>query len=129
MKPHKASIALISLLVISAVSLILVVAASVNGLSNYEQSFNFEAGKSGYYGAEACLEEALLRMEGDSAFAGTSITLDAESDCTVVLSGTSPKTITVTVNFLDYTQTFQATAQVTQSGQIINTELLTWKEI
>lgn len=129
MKSHKASISLISLLVISAVTLILVVAGSVNGISNYDQAFNFEAGKSGYYGAEACLEEALFRTEQDSTFTSTTIVLDADTDCSVTVAGINPKTITVTVNFLDYSQTFQATVQVTQSGQIYNSELLTWEEI
>lgn len=129
MKAHRASIALITLLVISAVTMILVVAASVNGLSNYDQSFNFEAGKIGYYGAEACLEEALLRTELDATFSTTSFSLDADTDCSVSVSGTNPKTINVTVNFLEYTQTFEATVQITQNGQIYNSELLTWEEI
>lgn len=129
MKAHKASVALISLLVIAAVTMILVVAGSVNGLSNYDQSYNFEAGKLGYYGAEGCLEEALLRTEADSTFTNTSISLDEDTDCSVLVTGANPKTITVTVQFLDYTQTYQATVQMTQSGQITNSDLLTWEEI
>lgn len=129
MKNHRASISLISLLIISAFTLILVVAASVSGMSNYDQSFNFESSKVSYYTAEACLEEALFRTEQNAAFTGTTLAMDADSDCTVAVTGTNPKTITVTVNFLNYTQTFQATVSLTQTGQIYNSELLTWEEI
>ncbi len=129
MKNHRASISLISLLIISAFTLILVVAASSSGMSNYEQSFNFESSKTSYYAAEACLEEALFRTEQNSAFTGTTLTFDSDTNCVVTVIGANPKTITVTVNFLDYTQTFQATVSITQTGQIYNSELLTWEEI
>ena len=129
MKNRRASISLISLLIISAFTLILVVAASVSGISNYDQSFNVDSSKISYYTAEACLEEALLRTEQDSAFVSASLILDADTDCSVTVTGTNPKTITVTVNFLDYIQTFEASVSITQTGQIYNSELLTWDEI
>lgn len=129
MKAYRASISLITLVIISALTLILVTAASISGISNYDQSFNFDSSKIGYYAAESCLEEALLRTERDTAFTTATITLDADTSCSISITGTNPKTITLTADFLDYTQTFQATVQITQSGQISNNELLTWKEI
>lgn len=129
MKSNRASISLITLLVISAFTLILVVGASVAGISNYDQSFNYDSSKISYYMAEACLEEALLRTEADSNFSSTTLTLDADTNCSVTVAGVNPKTITVTVNFLDYTQTYQAEVSLTQTGQIYNSELLTWEEI
>jgi hypothetical protein len=129
MKSYPASISLISLIIISAFTLILVIAASSAGLSNYDQSFNVESSKISYYMAEACLEEALIRTEGDNTFSSTSLILDADTDCSVAVTGADPKTITITVNFLDYTQTFQAEVSLTQTGQIYNSELLTWEEI
>ncbi len=129
MKAFRASISLITLLVISGLTLILVVAVSIAGLSNYDQSFNFDSSKVSYYTAEACLEEALLRTEQDNSFSSTTLTLDADTSCTVTATGTNPKTFTVTVNFLDYTQTFRATVSLTQAGQIYNSDLLTWEEI
>ena len=129
MKNQRASISLISLLIISAFTLILVVSASISGISNYDQSFNFESSKVSYYAAEACLEEALFRTEQSSTFTGTALSLDADTDCTVLVTGSNPKTITITVSFLDYIQTFEATVSITQTGQIYNSELLTWKEI
>jgi len=129
MKHPRASIALISILVVMAFSLILVVGMSVTSLSTYDQSFNREASSTGTYFAEACLEEALLRLEGDNAFTGTSLTLDVDTDCTVAVSGSAPYTFSIAVHFLDYTQNFQATVEITQSGQIYNSRLLSWKEV
>ncbi len=129
MNNARASISLISLLVISALTLILVVAVSIAGSSNYDQSFNFDSTKTSYYTAEACLEEALLRTEQNSGFTSTSLTVDSDTDCEVTVTGTNPKTVTVTVHFLDYSQTFRATVSITQAGQIYNSDLLTWEEI
>lgn len=129
LKNHRASIALISILVISAFALILVVGMSTTSLSTYDQSFNIEASDIGAYAADACLEEALLRLENDNTFTNTTLTFDADTNCIVNVSGVAPYTISISVNFLDYTQNFQATVQMTESGQIYNSELLSWKEI
>lgn len=129
MKHPRASIALISILIISAFALILVVGMSTNSLSAYDQSFNTEASDISSAVADACLEEALLRFENDNTFASTSLTLDADTNCTVAISGSGPYTISITVHFLDYTQNFEATVQITQSGQIYNSELLSWEEV
>ena len=124
-----ASISLISILVISAFTLILVVGMSVTSISTYDQSFNTEASNTAYYAAEGCLEEALIRLEGDSSFTGTTLTMDADTDCTISVSGGAPYTLSISVNFLDYTQTFEAEVSLTQSGQIYNSELLRWEEV
>ncbi|MFA6024588.1 MAG: hypothetical protein WC777_05305 [Candidatus Gracilibacteria bacterium] len=129
MKNPQASVALISILIISAFTLLLLVATSISGLSNADQSFNFDSSKISYYGAEACLEEALLRTEQDAAFTTTTLSLDEDTTCSVTVSGANPKTVLVTVDFLEYSQSFQATVSITQNGQIYNNELLTWEEI
>lgn len=129
MKQARASIALISILVITAFTLILVVGMSVTSLSSYDQSFNTEASGVSRAAADACVEEALLRLENDSGFIGSTVVIDADTDCTISISGSAPYTISIAVHFLDYTQNFQGTVQLTQSGQIYNSELLSWKEV
>lgn len=124
-----ASISLISILVISAFTLILAVGMSVTSISTYNQSFNKEASNAAYYVAEACLEEALIRLEADSTFSGATLILDSDTDCTVSVAGAAPYTFSITVNFLDYTQNFEADVSLTESGQIYNSELLRWEEV
>jgi len=120
---------IISILIISAFTLILVVGMSITSVSTYEQRFNAESSGTAYYAAEACLEEALFRLEGDSAFSGMTLILDSDTDCSVSISGTAPYLLSVTVNFLDTVQNFEGEVQITQSGQIYNSELLSWEEI
>lgn len=129
MKPQKASVALMSLLVISALTLILVTGMASAGISSYDQSYNLEATKWGYYAGEACLEEALLRIEQDSSLSAVALGIDSDTSCTATVTGTNPKTVDITVLFMDYAQDFQATISITQNGQIYNSELLTWEEI
>jgi len=123
---YTGSVALISVLAISSLVLILVVSMSELNLSTSKQHFNSISQKSSYYIGESCLEEAIIRLEADPSFSSETITLDAETNCDVTVSG---NTISVTANFLNYTQTYQA--QITQvvQGQATNIQLIDWKEI
>ena len=125
MKKNRASIALISLLVISAFTLILVVGMSEVNLSKSYQYLNNTSDKTAYYIAEGCLEEAMIRLENNTSFAGTTLTLDADTNCSVSVTGT---TISITVNHLDYTQTFEGEVSVTQEGTANNISLQYWNE-
>ena len=123
------SIALISLLLISVISMILVVGASETSISTSYQYLNNSSNKAAYYLAEGCLEEAIIRLESNSDFSGTTIPVDADSSCTVVVSGSSTKSVTITVNHFDYTQRFQATVILSPEGIINNADLSEWLEI
>lgn len=122
------SIALMSMLIISAFTLILVVAMSETNLSTSYQYLNNVSNKSAYSIAESCLEESLVRLEADATFAGTTLVFDSNSQCVSVISGSSPKTIAITVVDSDYQQTFLGQAILTASGQAVNATLLDWKE-
>ncbi|MDP2624779.1 MAG: hypothetical protein Q8P27_01190 [Candidatus Peregrinibacteria bacterium] len=129
LKSTQASVALISLLIISAFTLILVVAMSETNISTSYQYLNNSSNKVGYYVAEGCLEETLLRLEQDTTFTGTTIAVDTDTSCVVTVTGTTTRTIDVAVTYLDYTQNFEATASITQAGEANNATLLTWKEV
>ena len=73
LKQKRGSIALISLLIISAFTLLIVLAASEASISTYQIYLNESSGETAYYGAESCLEEAIMRIEGDSDFSGTTL--------------------------------------------------------
>ncbi len=126
---QRGSIALISLLLISVMAMILVVGASETSISTSYQYVNNSSGKASYYLAEGCLEEAITRLESDDSFTGTTIPQEDYSSCTVVVTGSSPKTITITVDHLDYSQTFQGTVDLTAEGVIYNADLSGWQEV
>ncbi len=126
---QKGSIALISILLVSAITLLIVVSMSEINISTSQQHLNSTSSKSNYYLSEACFEESLIRLENDAGFTGTSISFDTNSNCTITISGGATKTVDITTNFFDYTQNYQGTVTIEQNGQAINATLLNWSEI
>lgn len=124
-----ASVALVSLLVISVFTLILVLGVAEVSITKSYQYFNNASNQNVYYVAEGCLDEALIRLEADPLFNGTTLTLDADTSCTVTISGSTTKIISIVVNFLNYTQTYQAQASLNEMGEAHNLTFLQWQEI
>jgi len=125
----RASIALISLLLVMVISLILVVGMAETSLSTSHQYANNTSDKNAYYGAESCLEEALIRLEADPSYVGSTLTIDGDTACTIVVSGAGPLTLAVSVTHLTYTQNFQGQLTLTSSGQANNAQLTHWAKI
>lgn len=129
MKLKQGSTALISLLIISAFTLILVLIASESSISTYEEYINDSSDQAMYYSAEGCLEEAILRLENDSTFAGEIIDINADSECTITITEEDgQKIVDIAINYLDYTQNFRATVELLESGEIFNSNLEEWEE-
>lgn len=120
------SIALISTLIISAILILLVVGMSELTISGSYQNFNNISGKTNYYAADTCLEEALIRLEADTSFTSATIAIDDDTTCTINRSG---NTITITANYLDFSETYQGQYSITTTGQANNIRLLNWQEI
>ena len=121
----KASIALISLIIVSAITLLLVLGMADTNISTAYQHVNTQANKAVYYAAEACAEEALLRLETDMNFTGTTMLIDADTTCQITAT---PSLITISVNYLEYTQTFRAEVDIVQDGEANNIELQLWEK-
>lgn len=128
-KTQKGSIALISILVIVAFSLILAVGMSEVNISTSYQHLNNNANKGAYYLAEACLEESILRLEADNSFVSETLVFSNADSCDINVSGINPKTVAIDVNYSNYTQNFQAQLQLSQNGQVTNAALSNWLEI
>ena len=127
---NRGSIALISLLIMSAFTLLIVLAASEASISTYQIYLNESSGETAYYGAESCLEEAIMRIEGDSDFSGTTLAIDASTSCTITVTGTSEqKTISISVNYGDYSQNYQGVVNLIQDGSVYNSDLVSWEEV
>lgn len=122
----KGSVALISVLIISAFTLILVVGMSEVNISSSYQHFNNVSDKVSYYTGEACLEEAMIRLENDISFTNGSLVFDADTTCSITISGSQ---IDLTVNFLDFTQHFRADINLVTNGQASNVTLLKFNKI
>lgn len=99
-----------------------------NSISTGYQYVNNIAGESSYYGAEGCFEEAVMRVEEDSSFTSETITFDWGT-CDIIVTGTNPKTIDVTIAQGDYSETYQASVDITVNGHATNASLSSWEEI
>lgn len=119
------SIALITTLIISAVIVFVVVTMSDIAITGSYKSFNHEASKITFYAADSCLEETLIRLERDPAFTSGNITIDSDTDCNITVSGT---TISVTVNYLDFTESYQGSYTISSNGLANNADLTSWSE-
>ena len=127
-KYYKASVALVSLLLISAITLLLALGMSEVNISKSYQYQNNEANKMNLYLAESCLEDALLRLKSDPEFNSGSINFDANSSCSVSISGSETLYILITANFYDFSETYQAEVTHSQDGEVYNLSLDNWEE-
>ncbi|MBI2463619.1 hypothetical protein HYV57_01545 [Candidatus Peregrinibacteria bacterium] len=123
------SIALISLLIIAGFTLLIVIGISDANISTGYETLNTTSQKISDYAAEACLEEAMIQLETHENFISGSLTLENDSICSIIISGTNPKTINIEVRYDNYAQHFQGEASMEQIGQAKNVKLLNWKEI
>ena len=127
-KTNKGSIALISILVVSAVVLILAVGGVERHILTSHQYYNNYSNNIVYYSAEGCLEETMRRIEEDTSFAGTTLNID-DTVCTVTVQSGNPIDINISVSYQDYLQNYHAQVILTTNGQANNAELSNWEEI
>jgi len=121
------SVALISVLVISAILLILVSSMAETHISVSNQFFNDYNDRLGYYDSESCLEEAIRKLELDVNFSGSSIRNESGTGCTSTVSGSgNTKDISILNIRGDYTQQYQGQISITVNGTVNNAILLNW---
>jgi type II secretory pathway component PulK len=125
----RASVALISLLVISSVTLIVVLAMAEVDVSSFYQYENNNSNTSAYYLGESCLEEAMHRLEEDTSFTSANITLDSNQSCSITVTATSNYSIDVNVSFYDYVQNFRGIGTISTSGGANHFTLSSWQEV
>lgn len=129
MKLQRGSVAIASILIISAVTLLMVINMSELNSIVSEQNFNNIFAKEEYYGAEGCLEEALIRYERDQNFTATTIDEGDGRSCMIqVLSGL-PLKIRIQITNVDFNETYEAEVSVAVDGTAVNMHLITWQEI
>lgn len=124
----RGSIALISILIISAFTLIIAVCTAEANISTGYQYVNRFSENDSYYSAEGCLEEALIRIEGGQSFTSETVSFTGGS-CVIAVTGIDPKTVDITFTQGNNVQNFRGEVDITLNGHAINTSLSTWSEI
>lgn len=125
MTSRPASILLMSVLMVSAFTLILVLALSELSISHNYTILNEQESSRSLYVAEACLEDAVYRTELDSDFLGGAIVIDDQTDCVSTVNGTQ---VTVVVTDGVYYVTYLASLEVDAVNLVNNLHLIQWIE-
>jgi len=129
MKKEKGIIALISLLVIAAVTL--AIGISISLLSISEMNMGLKGSKSGqaFHLTDSCLEEALMRLKRDENYSGGSLNI-AEGLCNIIIEvNGDQRTINVTANLDNIEKRIKAVTNVTVYGGRHYHEIISWQEI
>lgn len=128
-KTKSGSVALISVLIISAMLLIMVVGmaeAQVSVLYQYQDNM---LGKSTFYFAESCLEDTMRSFERNTALTRTAITEGDDKSCEGIISGTGDtRLVEITTVEGDYTQHFIGSFSYSLNGTAVNTSLISWEK-
>ena len=129
-KNQKGSVALISILIISATLILIVLGMSETQISNSYTYLNTTSDQIIYNLAESCFEDSVKRVEEDTSFTGSTTTFsDTDSTCVSSISGTGTVTIEVELTYQNYTQHFEGQISLATEGEANNAELLNWGEI
>ena len=125
---QKGTIALISLLVISAVVLAIGISVSLTGLDEMKMGFRQGQTTGAFYVAESCMEEALFRLKQDENYSGGALSI-GDGSCNIdITANGSQRTITVTGTLNQYTRGIQAIVNILNDGTTYGNEVISWEE-
>lgn len=119
----RGQIALIAILIVTAVALAAALSASFTNRGGLARGLLHTQSQEAFANAEKCLEEALLRLKNDSSYGGGADPF-GDGSCSITISG---GTITVTGKVAGgkVFRKIQATVTVTLG----NVQLNTWQEV
>ncbi|MFA5134896.1 MAG: hypothetical protein WC505_03875 [Patescibacteria group bacterium] len=119
-------IALIAVLIIVVVTLSIGLSMNVLSIGETQSGLRTQQAVQSFTAADACMQEAYLRLEQSGSYAGGSLNVGFGScTITVVDSGPVQKTITVTADVSGIQRKFEST--VTLTGSVVSVDA--WKEL
>ena len=131
MTNQKGFIALISLIIIAAATLIIGISVNLLSVSESQMGLTFKKGQEAFMVAESCLEEALIQLRDDVNYDpdGAQVTIDEITCDSIDVTGTGAnRTIMVSASASDdfgsFTKKIQA--DVKRTGNSITVE--SWSE-
>lgn len=116
--------AMITLLFFVLISLTITTGAIIIIITNSISASRFQDGTTAYYVAESGVENALLRLLRDPAYAGEVLTI-GEGTSTITVSGTNPKTIVSVGQYGEFRRTVQVQATYSDGYYTFSN----WKEL
>lgn len=125
---EKGFTALISILVVSAISLAIAMSITLLGIGEAKSSDDYKNGQVTLAIAQGCGEETLLRIRNDDAYIGGSLNVGGGS-CTIVVTGMGQdKTIDITAT-TDSVNNFEKVIRITAKRAEKSINIVSWEEI
>lgn len=120
--------ALVTLVIISFVALLIALSVNLISLSEMQMGFEKSRSQKAFWAAEACLDEALIRLKRNPSYSGGSLAIDQVTSCTISISPSGNKRIITTFGTVDgiIIRRIEAQADLGTPGRVI---LDYWKEL
>lgn len=119
-------ITLLSVLMIGAVGTVIVVSLLLLGLSSSRTSFALQQSKQASGLADACAEEALMKITESAAFTGSATMTLGSGSCSYTVTNTSGQTRTITTQGTVATSIRKVSITIDKVSPI---SIVTWQEI
>lgn len=117
--PRRGAALLVAVIVVSAIALTVALSASLGSLSGLVTSSREQQSAASLAGAEACVDEALVRLVWDDAYAGGSFGM-GEAACQIGVSGLgSTRTIQATSTVATFVRKIEVGVSLGSSGLTI----------
>jgi len=129
MRKQSGTIALISLLIIGAVTLAIGLSVNLLGLEEMKMGFRSNKSSESFYVAESCLEEALMRLKRESNYTGGSLAIGNKSCSIVIEANNDQRIITVSGDVNNMFRKIKAVVNIIADGVTYGLEIVSWQEI
>lgn len=124
----KGYIAIISILIISAILLLVALAGVNSGIAQSKMTFQRNQLSENYYLAQACAEEALMRVKEDSAYSGNeTVSLDGNNCQILAVDKGKSQARTVKVSSSLYNLAKKIRIEVARINPLM--EIQSWREL
>ncbi len=124
-KNEKGYIALISIIIITAVILVIGISINLSGVNEIQMSISENQSQESFSVAEAGISEAMIRLKRDSEYLGGDLNIGNGSCNIEVISGGSNQTITATSIVNDLIRKIETVVELNGN----NLTIISWKEI
>ncbi|HMB26384.1 MAG TPA: hypothetical protein VKP03_03125 [Patescibacteria group bacterium] len=124
-KNKKGVAALLTIVIIAAAVLVMAYTASILGLGELEMGYTMQKAGGAFSLADACMEEALIKLRFDSSYSGENLNID-DGSCIIGVTGSGSDRTVISESSIDnYYKKIQA--QITISGDDIIID--SWQEV
>jgi len=125
MKDQRGIAALMTIVIVSAATLIMAYTASFLGLGELDLGYTFSRDGEVFSFTDGCVNEAIYRVISDSSYSGSSLSV-SEGSCIINVTGTgNDRTIIVTGTVGNYYKKIQTEITLSGGNAIINS----WQEL